>query len=130
MIGLMAHYFAAADAVHFASAIVASPVGKAPLPLLMIQGIGDSFTPDITQDALVRALRVPIVGDRVRDIAGVESVNSPIANNVHHQTAGALQYAPQGNYNGHFVVFSHPDAKRAVEHFLTTLLSGTPEIRR
>jgi pimeloyl-ACP methyl ester carboxylesterase len=126
MMGILAMTFGPADAVSYAPTWVLAPQAPrtSPLPLLMFSGIGDSYTPDVTQHALMRAAGLPIVGTAVQPVAGVSEVASPRAEN------GVIQLQPDGAYDGHFVMFDHADGPDILEHFLTTALTGAPEVER
>jgi pimeloyl-ACP methyl ester carboxylesterase len=131
MMGITAMLFAEADATTYAHRWVRSPeLRGAPLPLLQIVGIGDGFTPDLTQHAQLRAAGLPLVGAVDEAIPGVSAIASPARSNVNGVTAGAVQLRPEGDYDGHFVTFNHPKGKAAFTRFFETARAGTPEIAK
>ncbi len=119
MMGLLAMIFAPADAISYAHTWVLQPDNRAgPLPLLQFSGVGDSYTPDVTQGAQLRAAGLPLVGAVAAPIEGVAQVTSPQQNNLNGVTAGAVQLVPDGTYDGHFVLFDHPEAEAILEAFI------------
>jgi pimeloyl-ACP methyl ester carboxylesterase len=137
MMGLLAILFGPADSVAYADGFVLYPTRSA-RPLLMFSGIGDHFSPDATQAALIRAMGIPLVTPVEQPLEGVDEVNPPITNvNIFGTNAGvpagALQFTPQtgtGSDDGHFVLFNTQDARDALRYFLSTTLAGSPEIDR
>jgi len=120
-IGLLSMFFGPADAPDFAETFV-DPARD----FLMVYGLGDGYTPESTQQALVRGAKLPIVGTVLRPIAGASRVDAMPA-----PSTGVVQFAPDNTYDGHFVGTRNAQAKRLVEIFLGTALgSGRPEIRR
>lgn len=131
MIGLMSLLFGSADSINYAKLFVKEPPsGRAPKPLLQIYGIGDNFTPDVTQAALIRAAGLPFVGSVEQGVPGISIVGSPASGTVNGVTAGALQYSPDGAYDGHFVAFHRAAARTAIGTFFSTALGGAALIRR
>ncbi len=138
MMGLLAILFGPADSVAFADQIVVNPPRLA-LPFLMFSGLGDNFTPYPTQEALIRAMKIPLVAPIEQAIDGVSEVNPPLTDTAidgvaSGVAAAALQYRPQnggtGSDDGHFVLFNYENARQALRHFLTTTQAGSPEIDR
>lgn len=129
IMGVISMLFAESDSLAFAHRWVVAPeLRGAPLPLLHLVGIGDSYTPDVTQDAQLRASGLPLVGTAEVAIDGVGTVASPARNNLNGVTAGAVQLTPDGDYDGHFVTFQHPKGRAAFIRFFDTARTGTPEI--
>jgi hypothetical protein len=129
MMGLLSMIFGPADSVSYAHTwILQSSVGA--LPLLQFSGVDDSYTPDITQQALILATGLPLVTPVTVPITGVAEVDPPQQNNLNGVTAAAVQLATDGTYDGHFVMFNHPGAATTLTHFLATALAGTAEIQR
>ncbi len=132
MMGLLAILFGPADSVAYASQFVVNPP-RSPLPLIMFSGIGDSYTPYQTQEALIRSMGIPLVAPVEVQIEGVEVVDPPISKEDIDGPAGALQFEPETCEvidDGHFVLFNCSDARDAMIHFLSTTLAGSPEIDR
>ncbi|MBI5507858.1 MAG: hypothetical protein HY903_03785 [Deltaproteobacteria bacterium] len=150
MLGILSMLFAPTDAVNYARSFVIEPTlrGSPPtrLSVLHVAGVGDSFAPDVTQQALMRAARLPLVvppggapdvpvdGVAVLETAGAKRnlpTGAPDA-----VTAGVAQFTPDAEYDGHFVMFNHPAARTTLEHFFATAngtnpaVGAAPEIRR
>jgi predicted esterase len=97
-------------------------------------GLGDGYTPDSTQEALIRALGVkqwPIDEDHaVPGVAVIESLpHGPSFNwgGGVTATAVAVQYEPDGDYDAHFVMFEHDDAiAQWVEFVRSAIADGIP----
>lgn len=120
MIGIMSLFFGPSDAIPYAAAFGDElDPARAPFDFLHVFGLDDGFTPDVTQDALVRAGQYPIVGDVLRPVMESRSVPSPASANLRGRTLGALQYPPDlEQYDGHFVGTRNSDAVQAIETFL------------
>jgi hypothetical protein len=117
--GLLSLFFGPTDAVNYAADFAAAPLpGNTPLPLFHVMGIDDNFAPDVTQQALARAGRYPIVGTLLEPAPGVDHVASTTG------TIGAAQYNADPNSDGHFAMFTNPAAMTAVRNFLRTAASG------
>lgn len=115
MMGILNLFFAPSDAVNYAPLFVQAPLaGHAPLSILHIMGVGDSFAPDSTQRALVRAAQWPVVGTAPEPFSGSTNVATTPG------THGAAQFATDGSYDGHFVLFRNAAAQTAVRNFLRT----------
>jgi len=137
--------FDASDPVNYAPMLVRSPTADVPEghPLFMTWGVGDTFAPEETQRAYVRAAGrdMVAVGEMLTAITISSSepawptLAPPVSDNTvvgsTPRTIGVRQYAPIGDgVDGHFVGTRVGEGGRAdVEHFLDLLLSGqTPEI--
>ncbi len=106
-----------------------------PVPILMTEGLEDTFTPPVSIEALATSGRIPIVGTMraeppgfdLRDL-GAESL--PTEANVtgwddSSLTAGMAQFAGQG----HFAIYDDRDAKDLYKDFLESAAAGAPELR-
>jgi hypothetical protein len=92
-------------------------------------GIGDSYTPDATQEALVRALRLEQVTNGNPAIAAVDVESTPVSGNRLGITAITVLYAPEPGAEAHFVMFERADALRQATHFLgTAWRDGVPTV--
>ena len=146
MLGILTTMFGPSDAMAYTESILRDPPqGRVPAPLLQFSGVGDSFTPDPTQAALIRALGMPIVGPAPGCMAPADCGNpnfsdplsatvSPASDTVAVSgggsvTAGVLRYSP-GSGDGHFVMFNHPDAVWALGNFLEQVAAEAPRIER
>ncbi len=103
--------------------------------VLQTFGIGDSYSPDATQYALARALRVEeVIGENVAPAAYKENdgeglrfvppegqlLVEPVAGNRLSTTAVVRLYQGVGSSDPHFVIFDREDAERQYSHFLAT----------
>lgn len=124
MIGVMTWFFGPTDATTYAVGIKdRPPMMRGPVDFLHVYGIEDGFTPEVTQAALIRAGRYPIVGSAEVPIDGVPVV--PMA------SIGALMYEPSRtdgalDYDGHFVGTRNPEARAAILRFLDSAAMGMP----
>lgn len=131
MMGIFAMLFGGADSVNYARAFVLEPpAGRTAAPYFQIYGIGDHFAPEETQAALIRAAGIPMVGTQPEPLAGIATAASPATGNLAGITAGAVQYAPDGSYDGHFVAYQLAAARAAIAKFFQTALTGAPTIQR
>lgn len=137
VINLLQAYFDPVDPVNFGHLLAATVVEGETYPhhVFHTNGLQDTYSPNPGLDAMARALRatyiLPFAGDE--PIEGVPSAAAPFGGNIVHNMMSysvlGRQYAP-ADYDGHFVVFRHPDARADVAEFLgTAVLSGMPEIR-
>jgi hypothetical protein len=131
MMGILAILFGPSDSIGYAKDFVV----KQKRPLIMFSGLGDSFTPYETQQALIKSMGIPLVSPVLLSIAGVAEVEPPFSTtSIFGQTvsvpAGVLQYQPQGADDGHFVLFNDTNARDALIHFFSTTLAGSSEINR
>jgi hypothetical protein len=123
-IALLSTFYGASDAPAYAQRLSTPSRG-----FLLVYGLRDGFTPEATQAALVRGGRLPLVGPVLRPIAGATTVPS-----MPPPSVGAVQFAPPTSgvtYDGHFVGSRDAEARRVIEQFLGTALTGArAEIRR
>jgi len=129
MIGLLSLFFGPSDAIPYAGLIAdAPPAGRTALNFLHVYGVDDGFTPEVTQQALVRAGGYPVAGDLLRPIDGVNHTAGAVDDNFNGGTAAAVQYAPipMGNDtpDGHFVGVNNPGAAATIDAFLGDALDG------
>ncbi|MCK9461272.1 MAG: hypothetical protein M0R80_16715 [Proteobacteria bacterium] len=103
--------------------------------VFMSYGVGDTFTPETTQLALAKSLWVdqwPLdPDDPLPSIDVIESL--PHSGTKHwfgdDITAVVVQYAPDDDYDAHFVMFEHPDAISQLDSFVETYLAdGVPSL--
>lgn len=131
MIGLLTWYFGSTDALPYAGLWVARrPVGRGPLDLLHVYGVGDGYTPDATQAALARAGGWPLVGALLAPIDGVPRAESGLTANLDGATAGTIQFAPPisggvPEYDGHFVGTRAANARQSISRFFGALATGS-----
>lgn len=106
--------------------------------LVATAGLVDPYTPKSTQFGLAGAFGLPVVepvAERVEvvELLGIGTTAGPASGNLRDGkgravTAGLLQYPN----DGHFAVFTNPDAQEAYRLFFETLSSGAPtaKVRR
>ncbi len=122
------------DPAHYMRLIVKEPrPGFAPKSVLMTEGIaedgtGDNYTPPLATEAGAVALGLPLLQPAVRDVeiaawSKLEPVALPQRGNLANgrATGGLAQFAPSGTSDGHFVVFTVPEARALYSKFLRTL---------
>lgn len=100
--------------------------------LVATSGLLDPYTPKSTHFGLAGAFGLPIVepvSERVPvvELLGIGTADGPAIGNLRDGqgrplTAGMLQYPN----DGHFAVFSNPDAQEAYRLFFATLNAGAP----
>ena len=129
VLGLMQMYFDAVDPLNYAALQFAYPdEGQARHHVLHLYGQGDGYTPPDCLGALAGAMYVTLAEPVLDDLGGVAKAAPPISGNWAGTTAVTAQYAPQG-YDGHFVLFRNPAARRQVRGFLSSALrDGTPTL--
>lgn len=127
IMNILAIMFGPAESMTYAPYMVRDRIGSTnPIPYLQFSGVGDTYTPDVTQQALIRAVQVPFVGYVAQSVSGVERVqgNTAQANVTTTSgvsvTGGAVQYAPATGSNGHFVLFEVPGASTTLGTFFNT----------
>lgn len=102
--------------------------------LLQVYGVGDTYTPDQAQYALVRALRLEQVPLGSSALDGVDEASLPVSGNLDvperadPATGVVVLYAPAGR-DAHFVIFDRADARHHVKSFFHSyLLDGQPTV--
>jgi hypothetical protein len=96
--------------------------------VFQIWGKGDTFTAAAVQNVFALGAGLTLVSDvtdggaqlDTTDLIGVASVQG----NRSGRTAAVRQYDPDGGYDGHFVVFQHPQAQHDAVRFLVRGVSG------
>ncbi len=122
------------DPVNFASQVVKMPYeGYDAKDLFHAYGIGDTYTPDTTQYALARAFRIDQITNGNDPLESIAGANLPLSSNEyvgdHLVTAAVVVYAPEGDADGHFVIFDLEDARSQYTEFLATAVTdSTPTI--
>ncbi len=131
---LFQHAFEPTDPLVFAPLLFRRPVAPAK-HVMHVYGRGDHFSPDDGQRAYAAAagltlLLPPDRGDDFDLIGDLDVARSvpPLAANQTVDGAdftGALvQFAPDGDYDGHFVAQRHPQAIARLLDFVTDLVAG------
>ena len=113
--------------------------------VLQTMGVGDTYSPDETQYALARAMKVEqVMGDttvRIADasntdayrvdvpLAFITEADTPVTGNRSGVTAVVRLYDREGSNDAHFVLFDRDDAQVEYSTFLATaLLDGVPTV--
>lgn len=108
--------------------------GVRPVPVLLTEGLLDTFTPPVTIESLATAAHLPIVGTMYAKPAGFDlrdlgADNFPAKGNVEgwdgsRVTAGLAQYPDEG----HFAIYYDKDAKDLYKDFLESAAYGETEL--
>jgi hypothetical protein len=136
MMGIFGGLFGPADAINYAGLFAQERMGGDDgFHILMTSGLTDSYTPKQTHAAMIRSQGFPIVGEVSEAIDGVEQLDNGVSGNINGNTVGVVQVADNPGSDGHFVIFSPAtggtnEGYDAANHFMETLLSGTPEISK
>ncbi|MFO8071981.1 MAG: hypothetical protein R6V85_08905 [Polyangia bacterium] len=108
-----------------------SELGYPRRSVFMSYGIGDTYTPEMTQLALAKALGVqqwPL--DDEHQLGAVPVIESLPHDTTYYYgngvgvTAVTVQYEPDGDYDGHFVIFENADAVLQHTQFVGTMVTG------
>ena len=129
VINLLQLFIEPADTMNYAPLFLHDvPQGLSPRPVFITEGLGDTYTPNDTTEALAIAARVDIVNPIHRPVSGFSligktPINAPVTNNAAGgQATGVLvQYQVRQSSNGHYVAFNEPEAIYQVSQFLSTL---------
>ncbi len=101
--------------------------------VLQTYGLGDTYTPPRSIEALAFSMNIHQLSPFLKRLDGLVSVSSPARGNFlgkQRVTAVLVQYKPD-NYDGHFVIFRHPDGIQHLQQFLGTLVTdpkGIPTV--
>ncbi|MBN2714881.1 MAG: hypothetical protein JXX14_03435 [Deltaproteobacteria bacterium] len=97
--------------------------------LYMAFGINDTYAPEATQKALARALGLHMdYVDGDHEIGGLQQIDefpyagSRTVDDIKITTVG-IQYKPDGDYDGHYVLFQNEDAMTQLTHFVETMVA-------
>lgn len=141
-LAIMQAYIDPADPLHHAPLLVSRPMGAStPHHVFQVFGLGDSFSPPITEASYAIAAELALVksdaatgAEAKLDDFSVDAVAAPLSANLGQPdgkkfTAGVRKYAAAGGKDGHFVAFNDATAKEDISRFLTQLASGmVPQI--
>lgn len=101
--------------------------------VLQTYGLGDSYTPTSTIEALARVMRVQLVRPVHEDLGpAFPPLDAPVTENLAvpggRATAVLLQAAPSG-YDGHFVLFRDATLQRRYQQWVGTFVrDGAPTV--
>jgi hypothetical protein len=130
--GLLQGYFERVDAVNFAPLWTKPPEGIPAKHVFMTFGVGDTYTPNGTQQAYASAAGFVQVAPELLKVSDSKPANPPLTGNAKvgdvMVTQGFRQYAPSAGKDAHFV-YLNADASKDWQRFVTALLQGvTPTI--
>ena len=139
-LALVQMFMERSDPVNYAPLMVRQTM--VPRSILVTEGYGDNYTPNLSTEAFANALGSdllkssqsrPIEGltlrGRTTRIAPVAGYTSAAAASLPTLTSVLAQYRPPGANDGHFVVFDVPDARKQTAQFLGTLsATGTATV--
>jgi pimeloyl-ACP methyl ester carboxylesterase len=128
--------FDRADPINYARRVRRDPLsGTTGVHVFMTYGLGDTFSPEETQQAYVAAAGFPVVQPVLNDFGisrrGLSTIPAPAIENVTisgtPRTIGVRQYSPSSGVDGHFVATrAGEDGRSDVNHFLELLFDGSP----
>lgn len=127
VLNLVQMYFDAVDPLNTASRQFAFPdEGAIRHHVLQTYGLGDAYTPPDSIRAFAGAMFTTLAEPVLDPIGGLSAASAPISGNWGGTTAVTAEYQP-GDYDGHFVIFRHAEAKRQFQQFLASAIrTGTP----
>ena len=116
------------DPINHATYVVQEPYeDNQAKDLFHAYGIDDTYTPVETQYALARGFRVDQITNGNEALEGIGGENLPLSGNFFVDsrlvTAAVVLYAPEGDADGHFVIFDLEDAKTQYTEFLATAVT-------
>lgn len=118
-----------ADPVNYGAQLTTPSPGRAPFPIFMMEGLGDSYTPNPGAEALATSMSAPQLLPVLETIEGLDlravaPQAAPLSDNVGGVTVAVAQYQPGSGQDGHFVFFDNPDALRQAASFFSSLLAS------
>lgn len=126
ILGLMQQYFDVVDPVHYGPLVFGlRREGTTRQHTFHVVGTDDHYSPPETMVALARALRVHQAVPRLEPVEDLDPVTLPATGNYYELLTGVMeQFAPDGDYDGHFVAFRHTEARRKLAHFIATAVAN------
>ncbi len=104
--------------------------------LLLISALDDQLVPNVSTNALVRTLKVPLVLPKQREISRVEELEAPVSGNGPDELTGGLFQLHRVTRNGtevdatHVNVLYSQEACRIFQDFMGGIIDGqTPAIQ-
>jgi hypothetical protein len=121
LLNIAGAYADPSDAVNHGAYVARWPQGdNAAKHVLQFYGIGDSYTPESSQKALARTLRLQQLTNGNPAISSVTQATAPVSDNRYDRTLVVSIHNPTGGSDGHFVLFDDDLAKRRASQFLAT----------
>jgi hypothetical protein len=117
------------DGVNHARSVLQDPVeGDRARHILQIYGVGDSYSPDVTQFSLARALGLSQVPGASSPLLFLNTTTLPASGNLNGVTGVVMLYENQGE-DAHFVLFDRADTMHHVRTFFATAVrDGVPTV--
>jgi predicted esterase len=132
VLNLFQLYLEPSDTINYMAAQYLSPPAGVPAHhVLFGYGLGDTYSTNRTAIALFRAAGAHLVRPVLDPIDWLGDLAAPVRANRGPITEGAVQLAPDGDYDGHFVLLRHPDGIANYAQFFGTALAdpdGIPTI--
>lgn len=134
VLNLLQQFIDPVDPLNFANNLFRAPLGdNLPIHTLQTYGLGDTYTPERTQQVLGAAMGIQVADPALQDISGIRGATLPASGNRRTDgfdvTSIMIQFEAAEGRDGHFVMFDHDDAQDQVTHFLGTAVSdGTPTV--
>lgn len=130
-------FFERVDPINYAYRLYGGPyrepttVQPTGMDVFVTYGIGDTFAPNPTTDAYVKAGHVTQVEPVIEPVSGLNVKAKPLLSNELvggvPRTVGMKQYTPSDGVDGHFVATNSGEAGRAdALLFVVQALAGTP----
>lgn len=133
VLNLVQHYFEEIEPLAFApSVFFEPPPGVPPKHVLHVWGFGDTYVTDATAKSFAAAMRAVQATPYEAKIGGTNAKDPPfsktwVAENA-WVTGAVTDHAPDGDYDGHFVLMRNKDAIRQAVQFIGTALTATDGI--
>ena len=130
-LGLIQGVFDSVDPLNHARLQLVEPRPGMPIQhVLLVEGMGDSYTPNRTAETFARVLRVQQAPTVIAVLAGLGTAEAPAKENVQTPLGPATGVLVQGQpdgYDGHFVMFRNEAVKRQYRQWLGTFArDGVP----
>ena len=128
MLNLVQALAESADPVNHARYVVREPhEGGVAKDLFHAYGVGDTYSPETTQYALARGFRIDQITNGHDPLESITGENLPLSGNYFIGdglvTGAVVLHAPEGDADGHFVIFDVDDAKTQYTEFLATAVT-------
>ena len=121
------------DAINHAATLVHDPGDAPPRHVLHLVGLGDESAPDVTQQALARAMYTDQVLNGNPSLDYLDVATPPVTGNLNVDgesiTGVAALYQPAVGDDAQAVVFDLAEAQRQLDQFLGTAVEdGVPTV--
>lgn len=129
-LSLLQSWIDPADPLNYARITAAAPLpGHTAKHLFQTYGLEDSYATPVTLATYAIAAELTLV-EPERDEISIAKGDAPLSANLGSGsiTAGVRQYAPEGERDGHFVVFDDEIANEDMVRFFSQATTGVPQI--